>query len=254
MNSSNNNIPISAILITNRSDTRFEAALASVQSCAEVLVIDNNSGADWTQLHKKYHFTKIATAPHPITNFAAARNDSMQFATHSWVFFLDSDEVLTNPIALNEAIETAEATTAGFTITRSDVFLGTPIRFGEAAKQNIVRLCKKEQTQFVGKVHEVAKVVGVVQKSDVTILHNSHTSISEFLADVASYANLLTTKKHNWNVIFFLQMLTYPPLKFIYNYVVKLGFLDGKAGLTYALIMSCHSFWVRVFIYEKSRK
>jgi hypothetical protein len=35
------------------------------------------------------------------------------------------------------------------------------------------------------------------------------------------------------------------------NYWLKLGFLDGFAGLSYALMMSFHSLLVRIYLYEK---
>ncbi len=252
MNLQNKSIPITAIILTNRNDSRFHAALASVQSCQEILVIDNNSQNDWEKLHQQFHFTKIATAPHPITDFAAARNDTLQFANQEWVLFLDSDEVLENPQNLRELLSNIDTTTSGFTVTRQDAFLGTKLKHGEAGKQHITRICKKSNTTFVGAVHEVAKIDGVVQKSQIVLSHDSHQSIAAFIVDITTYTDTLTNRKPKWNNQKLLQMVCYPPLKFIYNYLLKLGFLDGYPGLVYALLMSMHSFWVRVHTYEKS--
>ena len=48
------------------------------------------------------------------------------------------------------------------------------------------------------------------------------------------------------------QMIVYPIGKFINNFILELGFLDGWRGLIYAFIMSLHSLWVRVYWYEKA--
>ena len=42
--------------------------------------------------------------------------------------------------------------------------------------------------------------------------------------------------------------------KFVSNYWLKAGFLDGWRGLIYAVVMSIHSLAVRVFIYEQQQK
>ncbi|MBI4226081.1 hypothetical protein HY612_03115 [Candidatus Roizmanbacteria bacterium] len=50
-----------------------------------------------------------------------------------------------------------------------------------------------------------------------------------------------------WKIIFF------PLAKFILNYFIKLGFLDGPAGFTYAFLMSFHSFLVRAKLWQYSK-
>ena len=47
-----------------------------------------------------------------------------------------------------------------------------------------------------------------------------------------------------------LSLITFPVGKFINNFLLKRGFLDGWRGLSYALMMSLHSFCVRIFQYE----
>jgi hypothetical protein len=55
-----------------------------------------------------------------------------------------------------------------------------------------------------------------------------------------------------------LAIIFYPFGKFILNYFLKLGFLDGAPGFVYAFMMSFHSFLVRGKLYTlnhaKNRK
>lgn len=62
----------------------------------------------------------------------------------------------------------------------------------------------------------------------------------------ANFANSVThssAKLLTW--ITLTEMIVYPPAKFVKNYLLYLGFLDGTAGFIHASLMSFHSFLVR---------
>jgi hypothetical protein len=46
------------------------------------------------------------------------------------------------------------------------------------------------------------------------------------------------------------QIVFYPLGKFLYNYIVRLGFLDSTPGIIMALSMSFHSFLVRAKLWH----
>lgn len=48
------------------------------------------------------------------------------------------------------------------------------------------------------------------------------------------------------------KMLLYPPALFIYSYVIRLGLLDGMAGLVLALLMAYYTFVKRAKLWEMS--
>ena len=116
---------------------------------------------------------------------------------------------------------------------------------------SLVRLMRVEHAQFVGKVHERAHIKGSVIDSNLRILHQPHTSISGFISKITWYAKLAAseTEVGFWQNL--LELVIYPPGKFTYNFVFKSGWQDGWAGLTYVVVMSLHSLFVRIFRYEK---
>src|SRR3990172_198886 len=154
-------LPLSVIILTHRSDDRFINALASSQSAEEVLVVDFGSKNNWLKLKKQFHFTVIAHQG-PIRNFSAERNTALKLAKHSWVFFLDSDEVIqaSSWQSINKIIQ--EDQLAGVLVRRLDVFYGRTLRFGETGNVWPLRLMKKSVSQFVRPVHEIAQVTGRV--------------------------------------------------------------------------------------------
>lgn len=251
-------IPITIIILTNRNDSRFINSLKSSQIAKEVLIIDNNSKNNWQKLNKKFRF-KLLTYSDQIENFAKVRNLALKKVETNWVIFLDSDETLGNSEdQLKANIKKIENIIKkdlfdGVSIIRKDIFLNKMLNFGEAGNIKIIRMFKKNNGKFVKNVHEVAQIAGKVGVSDILISHFSHTNISSFQKDIQIYAFMASINEQANPRLNILKMIFYPIIKFFLNYFIKLGFLDGYRGLTYAIMMSLHSFFVRIFYFERQQ-
>ena len=257
-------LPISAIILTNSSDSRFLKSLQSVQFCQQVIIGDNHSGNDWTKLAEKYHFS-VEKISQPITNFSQVRNKLSQKAEYDWVLFLDSDERLARPQRardkIKQAITRPGSKHTAYQFLRSDFFQGRQLRFGEAGRHRVTRLFNKHHFAYTRPVHE--EVVGLakgrrVKNLNINIIHYAHPSLNQFIESVAAYAELEAEHRSTsinqtvWLKFKIIsQMVFFPILKFGLNYGINFGFLDGRAGLTYASVMSLHSLLVRVFWWEK---
>lgn len=247
-------LPLSIVILTHRNDKRFEKALSSAQKAQEVLVIDYQSQNNWKDLQKKYSFSVVKRTG-PINNFSFERNFALQQAHHTWVFFLDSDEVIPPESwpSIKKCLTQHEVT--GFWIKRKDVFYGKELKFGETGNQKFLRLIQKEKAEYLRPVHEKATVMGKTAPSEISLLHFSHQSISEFVQDITRYASM-EAEYQNDNMLSDISLgvktLLFPKAKFFSNYFLKLGFLDGWRGLVYATMMSLHSLMVRVFSYENT--
>jgi glycosyltransferase involved in cell wall biosynthesis len=244
-----NKLPLTICILTHRSDELFIQALQSAQLAQEVLVLDNQSHNHWQTLKKEYAFV-LQSLDGELTDFAAARNLGLKLASQPWVLFLDSDETLTpGSKELLEEILDSKLTSA-FSVTRVDTFLGQKINYGEA-RLELIRLLNKDRCHYTQPVHEVPVVSGPISKSQLVILHQPHASLSSFIEKVGKYASLVAQSRPANLPRIMLELIFYPPLKFLYNYFVRLGFLDGWRGLTYAVVMSLHSLFVRIFQYEQ---
>lgn len=227
-------IPLTVVILTNRHDKRFQAARRSAQRASEVLIKDTQGKP-------------------PITNFSAVRNAMLTKAKHEWVLFLDSDEVIDEKSWPHIELCVRNNALSGMWVRRKDVFYGKTLHFGEAGNTWILRLVRKSTTKFIRPVHERARVEGETQRSRITLFHFSHPTLSDFLSDIARYAQLEARYQADTRLpVFLLGLKTFlfPVGKFFMNYIVRFGFLDGWRGLAYALMMSLHSLWVRVFSYE----
>ena len=240
-------LPLTIVIITHRNDDRFINTLSSSQIANKVIIVDNNSGNKWKKLKKEFNFNLISHE-NKIIDFAKVRNSVLEKVKTDWVFFLDSDEIISNVKNVKEVID--EDLFDGVTITRQDVFLGKTLKFGEAGNIKLVRMFKVKKGKFIRNVHETVEISGKLGVSEIIISHFSHPSISEFLKSVNEYAKLSSKNERSSEFINILKIIFYPLAKFAQNYFFRLGFLDGYRGLIYAIMMSFHSFFVRVFYFE----
>jgi glycosyltransferase involved in cell wall biosynthesis len=223
-------LPVTVIILAHEENKKLAAAVHSVEWAAEVKVVHLNE---------------------PISDFSAVRNAAMENAQYDWVFFLDSDEVCMSTVESVQLL-ISRADIDGVYVKRRDIFLGKELQWGEVRNIHLLRLFKKEKGRFVRPVHEVVELDGKAVHSDILLHHYAHDSVASFLSKVTKYAQieaeLRVKRKESFSL---LQLLVWPKAKFLFNYGVQLGFLDGWRGLIYAIMMSIHSFAVRAFLYEK---
>jgi glycosyltransferase involved in cell wall biosynthesis len=246
-------LPLTIIILVHRVDERLEKALASATFADQILIVDQGNKTNTTQLEKQFSLDKIILPEQPADNFdfAELRNQSLEYAQHEWIFFLDSDEVITpkSYSAIKKVIENS-ALNAAY-VKRTAIFYGQELKWGEVRNEWLLRMGRKHALRYLRPVHEVVKNSGSETKTKVTLLHYSHTSINEFITKVLFYAKIDAYHRFQFHQSFQLwELVTFPIGKFIDNYFLKLGMLDGWRGLVYAVVMSMHSFFVRVYQYQ----
>ncbi|MFZ5376901.1 MAG: glycosyltransferase family 2 protein [Patescibacteria group bacterium] len=263
-------LQLSVVILTNLKGSRFIKSLESAQFADQVVVIDYESQNDWQSLKELYHFELWQRNCHTIRNFADERNQALEKAKHSWVLFLDSDEVILPKSfkLIKEIIEKNDCD--GATVKRLDLFLGKVLVHGETNRVKLLRLFKKNRGHWLRPVHEFVRVNGVIKNTNITFLHNSHQNFSDFISKINHYTDIeadfrcqlfkikLQKNNHQKNKRLFLasnyfQMVIFPLVKFLQNYFIRLGIFDGWRGLIYATAMSLHSLVVRIKVIEKMR-
>lgn len=246
-------LPITIIILIHRVDERLEKAINSVSFAEQIMLVDQGGKTNTTDLEKKFQFDKVVLPEQPSDNFnfAELRNQSLNYAKYECVFFLDSDEVVTKnsyPEIVNLLQD--QSFNAAF-IKRRDIFYGKELNWGEVRQQSLLRIGRKKSLKFLRPVHEVGSEINGVIHSNITVLHYSHNSISDFIDKVAFYAKIDAHHRQKFHQNFELwELVLLPVAKFIYNYLILLGLLDGWRGFVYAAVMSLHSLFVRVYVYQ----
>jgi len=189
----------------------------------------------------------------PIRDFSRLRNWAIAKVKTRWSLFLDSDETIDQQSwrKIKQLLKQNRPLVNGYLLKRQDIFLGRPLKYGETGQIYLLRLGKTEFMRYQRVVHEIAGVDGMTDKTEILIQHFAHKNIKQFLTKIFNYAQLEANQRHTWRLVLWLQLLFYPLGKFVNNYFIKLGFLDGMRGLVYASLMSLHSLLVRIYQLEK---
>lgn len=247
---------ITAVVLTKNEEKNIKRCLKSLDFCDEIIIIDDYSTDKTLDIVYKTCKNIKVFKKELKGNFAEQRNFAMSKAKNDWVLFVDADEEVTKNLKLR--IKNLEFDKNDvFYIKRRDYFWGKELRFGEVRKirkNGLIRLIKKGSGQWQNRVHEEFRIKNGklrIGKLNCFINHYPHQSLKEFIEEVNYYSTLRAKELFNQakktNVF---EIIFFPFLKFVYNYIIKLGFLDGEVGFVYSFMMSFHSFLVRAKLYQ----
>ncbi len=222
---------LTAIIITDQEADGFQPTLQSIAFADEIIVIRD---------HPDFH---------PLAgDFAAQRNYGLSKAKGDWVLFVDDDETVPPALAgeIKKAITSDQY--SAYYLARRDRYFGQTLKHGETGNTKIIRLAKKDAGRFARPVHEVWKIKGRVGGLVNPLLHERKELVTPFINRIALYGPIDARSLNSEGKPFsYARLLTNPLAKFIYNYKLKRGFLDGYLGLFQAYLMSIQSLSVRVF-------
>lgn len=243
-----NNPNISLILLTKNESKNLEKNFDWLKTCKsikEVIIVDDNSTdntvATAATLASKNRIVKIFN--HSLNNdFASQRNFAISQCKYNWIFWLDADERPTKKLVrfLNHFDKHLYKS---YSFKRQDIFLKQTLKHGENASLNFTRLFNKNHGKFVGQVHEIWKTKKNTKHTDLIISHYSHQTIKSFVQKINFYTDIRSRELFDQGVhtnIF--QVVLFPVGKFIQNYFLRLGFLDGTSGIMMSICMSFHVF------------
>ena len=241
---------ITAIILTKNEEKNIIDCIESVLFCDEVIVLDDDSSDRTLDVIGKYfgNNRKINILKRKAEgDFAKQRNYALDRAKGDWALFIDADERILQLLKKEIIYKIDEFKKVdGFSIKRQNFLWGKPVRFGEFLGEKRIRLGRKKSGHWVNKVHEVWDIKGEVQALSNPMLHYPHQSLNEFLKKINFYSNIRAKELYDAGIkTNILKIVLYTKLKFFYNYIIKLGFLDGVRGLIIALLMSFNSFLVR---------
>ena len=249
---------LSVALITLNEEANLSRTLDSVMPLVsdgngEIIVVDSGSTDRTLEIARSYG---ARTFVEPWKGFAAQKNSAMEKASGDWVLQLDADEALEPALAeeINAAIQQNSAA-VGFWIPRKNFFLGRWIKHGGFYPDPKLRLVRRGAGRFVEYgAHPTMKVEGITDKFSHALLHHAYPTLHGYIDHMNSYSSLgaeIAAEKAQGG---FLNIVARPFLTFIYNYFLRLGFLDGREGLLLHLYHSAYVSWKYAKAWELGRK
>ena len=226
---------LTVIILTKNEEANIEAAIESASFADEVVVIDSGSSDRTKELAEKSG-ARFIVHPMDETGFAGQRNFALTQTESEWVFYLDADERFTAEAAIE--IQQVIATNAKFAykIKRLNIVFGQMMKYGEHGPDWCVRLFPRKDVHWVGAVHEAPHTQLPVGMISNTLHHYTYTDWDRYFEKFNQYTTLMAKRMlENGKQASFMDILLHPIFAFIRFYILRLGFLDGKQGLIFAL-------------------
>ncbi|MDN3507879.1 MAG: glycosyltransferase family 2 protein [Simkaniaceae bacterium] len=240
-------------MLTKNSEKTIHQALRSVESLAEVILIDTGSSDRTLEMAKEFDNVKIYS--HAFTGFGDLKNLAMTYASNDWILSLDSDEVLT-PEALKEICETNLDSSTVYSFPFHNYYNGKWIKGCGWYPDRHIRLYNKKVTSFSASfVHEGIEVdhVGVVKFKNA-IDHFSYLNIDDFLRKMESYSTLFAEQNQFKKESSILKAFLHGFFAFFKSYFIKRGFFDGREGFIISMYNGQTTFYKYLKLWEFNQK
>jgi glycosyltransferase involved in cell wall biosynthesis len=225
-------LKISAVIITHNEERNIERCILSLRDVADEIVIFDSYSTDKTkEICSKY---PVKFYQKEWMGYSSTKNFANQTASYNYILSLDADEVLSSKLK-EEIIKIKKSDTVldSYTFNRLTNYCGNWIHHSGWYPDKKLRLWNKQKGRWEGEIHEK-----VTMDKDSTqghlngdLLHYSYYSVDEHRKRVKKYAEKSAQISFN-NKKSFLTLKIYlgPIVRFLRNYFVKLGFLDGYSG------------------------
>lgn len=224
---------ISALVITYNEIGYIENCIKSVEFADEIIVVDSYS-TDGTYEYLLAH-PKVRVIQHPFKNYTAQKAYTLEQATNDWVIFVDADEVVTSQLQ-SEILDTVNGPNnhVAYWFRRKFMFEERRLRFSGWQTDKNYRLFRKSKVKFSEKriVHETLEVNGTSGILNEKLTHFCYRNYANYKGKMLCYGRLKAKEAIVQNKKFSVGLLFIKPTyRFLYNYIVRLGVLDGMKGV-----------------------
>jgi glycosyltransferase involved in cell wall biosynthesis len=234
-------MPLSVAIITRNAASQLESCLASIAFAEDVVVVDSGSTDGTTDLARRHGARVIAKE---WLGFGPQKQFAVDAAKHDWVLCLDADEALSEE--LREAIVAELRAPRGFVyaMPRCNRFLGCWLKHGEGYPDWSVRLFHRRHARWGNEaVHEKVHTQAPVLRLRGDLLHDSAETLEKYLDKQNRYTSLQAEALRDaGRRASLFHLVLSPLLRFIKFYFLRLGFLDGVAGLVHIAIGCMNTF------------
>jgi len=253
---------LDVLIITYNEELNLPHCLKSLAGLASRVCVVDSGSTDATPRIAQEHGAQLVQ--HAWEGYARQRNWALRNLelTADWTLILDADEVIPDDLRrrlvgiISQPVEAVREN--GFFINRLSYFMDQPIRRCGFFPSWNLRLIKRGHGLYEDRaVHEHLSVEGAIGYIREPMLHNDRRGLEHYIAKHNRYSTLEaiqlfrdittrrstgeavnvspTTRRHRWLKRHLMQHLPFAGLwRFIYMYVLRLGFLDGSVGFAFS--------------------
>ena len=278
-------VPVSVLIPTRNEGQNIRRCLAALSGWAdEIVVVDSQSTDDTVAVAEEYGAEVLQFF------YEGGWPKKRQWALdtypfrNEWILLLDADEVLLDPVKREMADAVQSDEYDGYWLRFQLYFLGRQLRHGgfDLWKLFLFRRGKgryerrfdhHDSSMSDIEVHEHVVVDGPVGRLRNPVRHENWNSLYRYIEKHNEYsqwearvyldgndggvnASLVGNQaaRRRWLKKKLVRMPGFPLLTFLYHYVFRFGFLDGRPGFIYCTLKAIQRFHAKAKWYEMRRR
>ena len=270
--------PVSVLVPTLDEELNLPDCLDSVAWADEVFVVDSYSHDRTVQIARE---RGAHVVQHPFESYSRQKNwalDTLPFR-NPWVLIVDADERVTPELKCEMETVLPNADCAGYYLNRRVIFLGRWIRHAGWYPNWNLRLFRHQLGRYDGReVHEHVVLDGPAGYLRNDLLHLDRRGLEAFVARHNRYSTLEAAarfkaesdapdrarlpvsllaspvqRKRFVRERVWPRVPAKPLVLFVYMYLLRRGFLDGRAGLALCVFHAFQEFMVGLKLSELRR-
>ena len=232
------NTEVSILVLTLNEERNIGACLDALTGFDDIVILDSFSSDATCDIARS---RGARVYQRRFDNWASHQNWAMEHVQfkNAWVFYLDADEHMTPSLRaeiVGIATDSSRSEVAYY-CGRRNFFMGKWIRHAMPPGM-IMRFFRPECVRFERLVNPVPVIDG------------THGYLSPGVSDLLS-RDRFRRRKALKDLSFRIPLR--PAVKFLWMYVLKLGFLDGRAGFTYCRLQAIYEYMIVVKMQELAR-
>lgn len=273
--------PVSVVIMTQNEESNIGPSIRSCRWwCDDIHVLDSGSTDRTVQIARDLGATVHV---HPFKSFSDQRNWAIDNipCRHPWHFHIDAEERLT-PRLVEEMARRLGPAGAGegfdaYQCPTKVILFDRWLRWSGGYPDHQVRLFRAGKCRFLGtgdgQRQDCQGPIGTIDQPYER--YGFSRSLAEWFYKQNAYATReaaegLALRRSGWkpskamwrphspqrrrewkNVSYSMKLRWF--LRFLHTYVLRLGFLDGRAGLRYSLMLSTYEYWIELKMLEQTR-
>jgi glycosyltransferase involved in cell wall biosynthesis len=238
---------LSAAVICFNEEDKIARCLESLKRVADEIVVIDSYSTDKTReiVEDLARHMNITFLQNPFEGHIEQKNYALDQCTHEFVLSLDADEAL-SPELENSILEAKKSFQSdGYRFHRLTNYNGFWVRHCGWYPDTKLRLVKKSVARWQGlNPHDILRLKsGKEEFLKGDLLHYSYDSISDHVGQTNKFTTISAKASYQMGTRSSLfKIITRPVLKFLKDYFLKRGFLDGRYGLIICTINALSAF------------
>ncbi len=247
---------LSTVIMCFNEEKNIKACIESVLKISDEIVVLDSYSTDKTVEIARSLGARIEF--HEFMGYIEQRELSISFAKNNWVLALDADEFLSEELQSEISEILIDPKADAYYLNRLNAINGYFLKYGSWFPHRIIRLFNKHKIYCTGNPpHD--KILNLENtgtgKLNSLLLHHCNEDIDDRIKTINNHSSQAAKYRfEQGQKTNYFRILIKPLWKFIVEYILKLGFLDGFYGYLMAKTTASYIYYRESKLMELQRK